>query len=221
MVLADVDVPEPVPDLAYRTDQVVLLDVHVIGVEVNEDVPLTDVIGKAQAVACDVDDVRLVPVADLESEGHVPGLCLLGELSQHGDDVAAPRSAQRPVVLAEGAVQGPGEMGTAEPGGDVQRLVEQRLPTLDDVDVLAGDVGVEGEPTGACNREPSLLDLSPGSIDVQVVRVVQGDLEQVVAGRPSLGDGEFDRLRGRVADPDEGVNAEEVADRGDRHVISR
>ena len=51
VVLPDVDVAQPVTDVAHGPDEVVLLDVHVVRVEMDHDVVRADVVGQAQAVA--------------------------------------------------------------------------------------------------------------------------------------------------------------------------
>jgi hypothetical protein len=108
-----------------------------------------------------------------------------------------------------------GEVLTVAP--EIAPLMEQRLPSFDDGGILAGDVRVEGEPAGACDRELGAVELSPGIGDVEVLGVVQGDLEQLVTCRPGPADGTLKGLGGGVADPDEGVNADRVANRCDSH----
>jgi hypothetical protein len=65
--------------------------------------------------------------------------------------------------------------------------------------------------------EFGVVELPPGIGDVEVLGVVQGDLEQVVACRPGPADGAPEGLGGGVTDPDEGVNADRVANRCDSH----
>src|SRR5262245_27173744 len=89
VVLPDVHVAEPLADLVDRPDQVVLLDVHVVRVEVDGDVVGTDVVGQPQRVSGRVDDVGLVAIADLQPEGDAAGGGLLGRTLQHPDDVPA------------------------------------------------------------------------------------------------------------------------------------
>ena len=50
VVLADVDVAQPVAHQQHRSDEVVLLDVHVVRVEVDQHVVGADVVGQAQRV---------------------------------------------------------------------------------------------------------------------------------------------------------------------------
>ena len=46
VVFADMYISEAVAAVAYRRDEIVLLDVHVVRVEVDDDVVRTDVIGQ-------------------------------------------------------------------------------------------------------------------------------------------------------------------------------
>jgi hypothetical protein len=78
MVLADVYVSEPLAHFMDGPDQVVLLDVHVVGIEVNDDIVLADIIGQPKRISGGVDDVGLLAVADFETDGHVEPAGLLG-----------------------------------------------------------------------------------------------------------------------------------------------
>ena len=73
--------------------------------------------------------------------------------------------------------------------------MQQHLAPRDDVRVVAGDVGVEGEAAGAGDLQARRRELLPRRRGVEVGGVVQRQLEQVEAGLAGLGDGALDRRR--------------------------
>ena len=100
VVFTDMDVAQPVAAVAHRRDEVVLLDVHVVRVEVDDDVVGTDVVGQPQAVARGVDHVGLVSVADLEPERDTQAV----RLPRQGHEAPRRRWPDPPVVSACGAL---------------------------------------------------------------------------------------------------------------------
>ena len=70
VVVPDMDISEPITDIMQWADEVVLLYVHVIGVEMDHHIVGADVVGKIEGRPCRIDDVRLVAVANFETEHH-------------------------------------------------------------------------------------------------------------------------------------------------------
>src|SRR5262249_33245426 len=81
MTLADMDVAKPVAHLVNRPYEVVLLDVHVIGVEMDDHIALADIVGQIQGLPGGVHDIRFVAIADLQSQGDAMTRGLLGEVA--------------------------------------------------------------------------------------------------------------------------------------------
>ena len=126
VVLADVHVAEPVADRADGADEVVLLDVHVVGVEVDQDVVGADVVGQAQRVGGGVDHVGLVAVADLQARASCRVRRPHSARSRStATTLRAPGRRQRMAVLAQCAVERAGEVRAAQLVGDLQGIGEQ------------------------------------------------------------------------------------------------
>ena len=107
MVFADMDIAQPVTDIAQRPHQIVLLDVHVVGVEMDHDIVGTDVVDQRESLPRRVDDMGLVAVADLDAEHHADAGRLLGQILEHGHGIRPAPGADRLMIFAEGAESAP------------------------------------------------------------------------------------------------------------------
>ena len=68
MVLADVNIAEPVADFVYRRDEVVFLDVHVIGVQVDHHIVRADTVGQPQTIARGVDNDYIFDIRRVDAQ---------------------------------------------------------------------------------------------------------------------------------------------------------
>jgi len=69
-----------------------LLDVHVVHVEVGDDIRPVDLLDEGERLLSCVEDVGLVAVAELQPESDVGGGRLVGEPGDRLDRVARPRA---------------------------------------------------------------------------------------------------------------------------------
>ncbi len=219
MVLSDVDVAEPVAHLADGARHVGLFDVHVVGVQVDHDVVGADVVGQLHRLARGVDKVGLIAVADLKAERDVIVRGSRGEFADDADRVGPARRRWCGRVFAQRAEQCSGEDPAAQADGGFQAGTQQRRTPLDDRRIVAGHVGVEGQPTGTHDAEPRLRKQGPRSRHIQPFQVMQRQLKQVEAGFARAADRVPDRVGGGVADPHEGVNAQGVRPEGLIHEL--
>lgn len=198
MVLADMEVPEALPARQHGRVRVGLLDVHVVRVEVDDDVGPVHLVHERECLASRVENVAFVPVHDLEPEGDAEIRRMVGNLLDHRDAVADPRRCGRIHVLLHGAVDDAAHIGSTDAGGNLDGLVQQSGSLGNAGRVLATDVGAGIESERGGGLELARLERRTSFVHGERVGVHEGEFDEVESGRagflhrgPDAGGAEF------------------------------
>ena len=150
-----------------------LLDMHVVGVEMDEDVFRADPLDDFGGVAAAIDQMRLVAVAGLDADFRCHSPCLLGgafEEAAHAVDLLLRRAA--PGGLADRAVGDAAERLAADLGAHLEgrrQEIERLVGTLDHIERAR-------QPERADQLDPMLVGEGARALDVDFFGPEQRDL---------------------------------------------
>ncbi len=210
--LADVEVAEALAAVDQRRFEIGLLDVHVVGVEVQLDVGQADSFGERGGLRRGVQHVALVAVDDLQPDRDVVPRRALADPAQHLDRAGDAGCRRRLRVLLERRVQDAADVRGVNLACHVQHLHQARFAARLLVGVAARDVGrgIEAERQRRAQAITIEHPAREGRVDRR--RVERRYLDQVEAEFRGLCDGTFAFVVAPAADPDERMDAELVHD---------